>query len=289
MRQSVRRDLCADDADALALEGSQSLGWSAGIGNEDVYLADLADEGGAHFAQLAGIGYHDHLFGLLEHLLVDQSLVGLQRGGSALGVEAGDADKDLVHDDVVEIGERGVAGERKRPRPGDDAAGEIGADAGLVAEFHANVDGVGDHLNLLAVAQAAADMGGGGAGGEAYGFVGLDELGGGEANAALFFGEALLAGQEGAVVTEGLVEQRLNQSGAAVGAANEAAAFKLGQVAPDAGSRGAGFGKNLFHCGRAVAEEELDDLFTAAIEGIGHIAPILYFRRVKKEGLNAFF
>ena len=136
------------------------------------------------------------------------------------------------------------------------------------------------------MAEAAADVGGGGSGGEADGFVGLDEFGGGQADAALFLGEALLAGEKGAVVAERLVEQRLDQRGAAVGAANEAAAFQLGQVAADAGRRGAGFGKNLFDGGGTGAEEEFDDEFTAAIEGVGHIAPILPFRRGKMESLR---
>ncbi len=229
--------LCADDAESLALEGGEDFGRRAGIGNQDMHLAELADECGTHFAELAGIGDDDDLLGLLEHFLVDQRLVGFEGGGSALGVEAGDAEKYLVHDDVVEEGERGVAGEREGPGPWNDAAGEIGADAGLVAEFHADVDGVGDDLNLVAMADAAADVGGGGAGGEADGFVGLDELGGGEADAAFFLGKALLAGEEGAVVAERLVEQRLDEGGAAVGAANEAAAFQLGEVAADAGRR----------------------------------------------------
>ena len=231
-----------------------------------MHLAELADECRAHLAELAGVGDDDHLLGLLEHLAVDERLVGLQGGGSALGIEAGDAEKDLVHDDVVEEGERGVAGKREGPGPGNDAAGEIGADAGLVAEFHADVDGVGDDLNLVAVAEAAADVGGGGAGGEADGFVGLDELGCGETDAAFFLGEALLAGEERAVVAERLVEERLDEGGAAVGAANEAAAFQLGEVAADAGGRGAGFGKNLFDGGRSGAEEEFDNQFTARIE-----------------------
>ena len=46
------------------------------------------------------------------------------------------------------------------------------------------------------MAEAAADVGGGGAGGEADGFAGLDEFGGGQADAALFSGVALLAGEK---------------------------------------------------------------------------------------------
>ena len=114
------------------------------------------------------------------------------------------------------------------------------------------------------MAQAAADVGGGGAGGKADGFAGLDQFGGGQADAALFSGMTLLAGEKGAVVAERLVEQRLDQRRAAVGAAYQAAVFKPCQVAPDAGRRGAGYGQNLFDGGGAGAQEELDDLLGAA-------------------------
>ena len=253
-------------ANALALKRGQGLGRGAGVGNQEVNLVGRADKGRADFAEFARVGDHDDLLGLLEHLAVDQRLVGLQRGGAALGIQSGHAQKHLVHIDVVEEGQRRVAGERERPRPGNHAAGQIGADAGLVAQLHADVDGVGDHLNLVAMAQAAADVRGGGAGGEAHGLVGLDQFGGGQADAAFFLGKALLARQEGAVVAERLVEQRLDQGGAAMGAADQAAVFKPRQVAPDAGRRGAGHGQNLLDGGGSGAEQELDDQFGAAIE-----------------------
>ena len=50
----------------------------------------------------------------------------------------------------------------KRPRPGNHAAGKIGANAGLVAKLHADIDGVGNHLNLVAMAQTAANVRGSG-------------------------------------------------------------------------------------------------------------------------------
>jgi hypothetical protein len=74
-----------------------------------------------------------------------------------------------------------------------------------------------------------------------------------------------------------------------VGAANEAAAFQLGQVAADAGGRGAGYLEDLFDGGSSGAKEEFDDEFTAAIEGFGHTGPILPFWREKKEGLSEVF
>jgi hypothetical protein len=74
-----------------------------------------------------------------------------------------------------------------------------------------------------------------------------------------------------------------------VGAANEAAAFQLGQVAADAGRRGAGYGENLFDGGGSGAEKEFDDEFTAAIEGFGHTGPILTCRSGKMEGLSEDF
>src|ERR1039458_10295911 len=90
-----------------------------------------------------------------------------------------------------------------------------------IAQFHSNIDGVGDHLDLVAMAQAAAHMGGGCAGGKPNTLVGIDKLCRGQTDAPLLFGEALLAGQERTVVTEWLVKQRFLQRGAALGAAGK--------------------------------------------------------------------
>jgi hypothetical protein len=64
-----------------------------------------------------------------------------------------------------------------------------------------------------------------------------------------------------------------------MGAANQPAAFQPSQVAPDAGSRGAGYLENLFYCGGSGPEKKFDNQFTASIQCVSHIAPILPSRR----------
>jgi len=231
-----------------------------------------ADERRTYFAEFAGVGRDDDLLGLLEHLADHQRFVGFKRGRASLRLQAGDAQEDLVHIYVVEEVECGAAGERKRPCPRNHAAGEKRTNAGLVAEFHADVDGVCDDLNLVAMAKAAADVRSGGAGGEANRLIGLHQFSGGQADSPLLLSEALLAREERAVVAERLVKQRLNQRGSAVSSANEAAVFKARQVATDAGRRGAGDGENLFDGCAAAAQQELDDDLSAAIDGFRHTA-----------------
>jgi hypothetical protein len=60
-----------------------------------------------------------------------------------------------------------------------------------------------------------------------------------------------------------------------MGAANQPAAFQPSQVAPDAGSRGAGYLENLFHRGSSGPKKEFDNQFTASIQCVSHTAPIL--------------
>ena len=227
-------------------------------------LAGLADECGRDLAEFAGVGYDDDLTGLLDHLAIDETFFSFEGGGAAVGVKACDAEEDLVEIDIIKKVEGSTAGEREGPGPGNDAASENGADAGLIAELHADVDGVGDDLDFVAMTEAAADVSGGGAGGEANGFAGLDELCCGQADAALFSGVALLAGEKRAVVAERFIEQGLDERGAAVGAPDEAAVLKPGQVAADAGRRTAGFSQNLVDGGAAGAQEELDDFLRSA-------------------------
>jgi hypothetical protein len=128
-----------------------------------VNLVGRADECRAHLAEFAGVGHHDYLFRLLEHLAKHQRLFSFQRRCSAVCVKAGNAQENLVEVHIVEKAERGAAGKRERPRPGNHTAGKKRTDARLVAELHADVDGVGDHLDVFAVAQTAANVRGGGA------------------------------------------------------------------------------------------------------------------------------
>jgi hypothetical protein len=72
-----------------------------------------------------------------------------------------------------------------------EASGDERLQAGAIAQFHGNVDGVGDDPDIVAIAQIARYVRGSSAGGEANRLVFLDEFGGGEADAA-FLGHTML-------------------------------------------------------------------------------------------------
>ena len=61
--------------------------------------------------------------------------------------------------------------------------------------------------------------------GESDRLIGLNEFGGGKTDAALFNGESLFAREKGTVVTEWLVEKRLDQGCAAMRATNQTPVF----------------------------------------------------------------
>jgi hypothetical protein len=67
-----------------------------------------------------------------------------------------------------------------------------------------------------------------------------------------------------------------------MGAADEAAVFQPGQIAPDAGRRGAGDGQQLFYRGGSGAEQEFDDLLGAAIDRVGHLRGDSTLRKTKR-------
>ena len=184
----------------------------------------------------------------------------------------GDTQEDSVHVYIVEEFKSGISGERKRPRPGNDAAGQIGANTGLIAEFHADIDRVGDDLDLFPMTKTAADVGRCRSGGEANGLIGLNEFGGGKADAALFYGEFLFAREKGAVVAEWLVEKRFDQGCAAMRATNQTPIFETCQIPANTGSRGTRHCEDFFDTGCTGAEQKLDDQFTAAVQCLWHDA-----------------
>ncbi len=67
---------------------------------------------------------------------------------------------------------------------------------GLVAQFHTNIDGISDDLNLLAMAQAATMWVVVVPAVRPTVLACLDQFGGGQTHAPLFHGEPLLACQE---------------------------------------------------------------------------------------------
>ena len=108
---------------------------------------------------------------------------------------------------------------------------------------------VGDDADVGAVPQRTADLRGGGAGSNADGLVGLDEIGCGESDAPLLDSGSLFACLEAAVIAERLIEQGLNQHGAAMRTAYESAAFQTVEGAADGGRRGANSRKQLIDGG----------------------------------------
>lgn len=139
------------------------------------------------------------------------------------------------------------------------AAGDEDLNVFAVAEFHGDVDGVGDDGDAAEGMEAADDLSGGGSGGEGDGVAGGDELRGGEGDAAFFVGEAADLVLEGTVVAEGLVEEGLDGDGSAVGAAEEAGFFKVLEVAADGGERDVELVAEGLDGGRAGLTEFLEN------------------------------
>jgi len=265
----------ANDPNPHAFKRSQRFGTRAGVGNQRVDGASRADECRTNLAKFARVGGDDHRPGLLDHLAVDQRFICLERGGTAFGVETRDAHEDLVHINVVEKVECGITGKRERPRPGNHAACQVGADARLVAQLHADIDGIGHDLNLVAVAQAAADVRRGGARSQSHRFSRFDNLSGRNADAAFFRRAALFACQERTVVAKRFIEQRLHQFRAAMGTANQAAILQSHQIAANAWRGRSCDGKQFIDGGGSRAEQEVDDLLGAAANGFCHLTEIL--------------
>src|SRR5271168_1230611 len=177
---------------------------NAGVSDERMDGRNGADQRGADGADLLGIGDDDDLLGVANHGKGDGGLLGFEGGDAAFEIESGDADEGLVEVDVAQEVERGLAGEGEGPGPGEGSAGEHGFDGGLVAELHTDVQRIGDDGDATAMAEGAAHLGGGGAGGEADGLLFADQLGGGEADAALLIGGPEFAGLKGGVVAKWL-------------------------------------------------------------------------------------
>src|ERR1035437_9052804 len=194
--KSEWRNLCSDYADPLPLEGGKRFGGSTGVRNQYVDFIERTNEGGTDLAKLARVGRDDDLFRLLNHLSQYERFIGLQSGHSAIGVQTSYAEKHLVHVDVVQEGQRCVARTREGPGPGNHTASETGADAGLIAQFHADIHGVRDHPSLVAVAQAATDVCRRGTRRQAHSVIVLNKFCGCQANAPLFLGKPLLAREE---------------------------------------------------------------------------------------------
>ena len=216
-----------------------NLSGEIGVCYEYMDGGDGADEGGADLAHLSGVCDDDDLLGVANHGEGDGGLFGLERGDSSLEIEACDSDEGLVEVDVAEEVESRLAGEGEGPGPGESSSGEHGLDGGLIAEFHADVDGVGDDGDAVAMTERTANLRGGGTGGESDGLLLTDELAGGDTDTTLLVGGAEFAGLEGSVVAVGFVEERLEEGGTAVGAEDETSFFKAGEIAANAGSRGA--------------------------------------------------
>lgn len=85
------------------------------------------------------------------------------------------------------------------------------------------------------MAETAADMRSGGSGRKTYGFIRLHQFSSRQADTALLNGELLFARQERAVITERLVEQRLDECCPTMSSADKPSVFKAGEVSTNAG------------------------------------------------------
>jgi hypothetical protein len=256
----------SDHMNPLPLKGGDRLGRRPCIGNERMDLVAWANEGRADPSKFAGIGNYDRLFGSFEHLAEDKRFIRLKRGSAPFCIHPGHTQENLVHVNIVEKAQRRIAGERKRPGPGNHPTGDVGANPGLIAQFHADVDRVCDDLYLFAMAQAAPHMRGGGAGRQPDGFAGLHKLRRCDPDPALFRRVPLLPRKKGAVIAKWLIQQRFDQFGAAMRAADQASGLKSGQVAPNTGRRRTCNREELFDSGAATAQKELDDRLGSSAE-----------------------
>jgi len=103
----------SNDPNSLAFKGGKSLFACAVVGNQNVDFVGRANKGWADPAEFARVGGYDHLLGLLQHLANDQRFIGLQSRGSPFRFQTRDAEKHLIHIDVVKKVECGAPGERK--------------------------------------------------------------------------------------------------------------------------------------------------------------------------------
>ena len=115
------------------------------------------------------------------------------------------------------------------------------------------------------MADAAGGLGGGGSGGEAHGFMLANKLCGGQPDASFLLGKAAFALLEGRVEAKGLVLGLPGEFGAAMGAMDQAAFFKAGEVAANAGCGGFQLGRQFIHGSVAVAQQHLEDSLCALI------------------------
>jgi hypothetical protein len=120
-----------------------------------------------------------------------------------------------------------------------ETSGYEGLLTGAIAQLHRDVDAVGDHTDVMPVAQVPRHIGGGSASAKCHRLVSVYQLSSGKPDLALLRGAMLLAILEQGVVAEGFVEQGLDQHRAAVGSPHQAFLLQFGQVAPHTRQRGA--------------------------------------------------
>jgi hypothetical protein len=134
-----------------------------------------------------------------------------------------------------------------------------------IAEFHANVDGVGDDRDVAAVAQAPCYPSCGSACRQTDGFVLCDQFGRGHSDVPLLLHKAMFAGLERRVVAKRLIEQFLHQSRAAVGAPDQAPGLQARQIPADTRSRRSQRSDQLLHGDGTFLQQQLQDLIVAVL------------------------
>src|ERR1700757_5228629 len=92
----------ANNPNTLAFEEGQSVVAGTVIGDQSMDFAQRTNESRTDLAQFTRIRNNDHFFSLFDHLAIDQCFVGLERSHSSFGIEACDAEENLVHIDIVE-------------------------------------------------------------------------------------------------------------------------------------------------------------------------------------------
>jgi hypothetical protein len=126
-------------------------------------------------------------------------------------------------------------------------------------------------MNAFAMAQAASDLGSGGAGREGDGIAFGDHVGGGDGDTALLVGEALFAERKGCVEAEGFVGKLAGELDTSVGAMDKSPLLELDEIATDAGGRGVDSGSEVFYATGALLQEQMKDLICTIVCLCSHL------------------
>lgn len=245
--------LCQEVADASFFKQLAMFGGEAAVGDDLIEFGQVCNVNHGVSAELGVVGNDDYARGAIHHGAngLDHKGAGIAEaaGGDAADSEDGDVGRNAVEHSLADGAELNAEARV------EGAAGE--SDLGLPAlpKDLGDGDGVGDDLNG-AVEEAAGDFGHGGSAAEDDGLPILNEVRGDPSDAHLFF---LATDGEAAEVERFFA--RCGRHGAAVNAADVAAALELNQVAAERGSGNAEAVAQIVEADEVLAREGILNVF----------------------------